>query len=500
MASNEEVRVRMAPSPTGPFHVGGARTALFNWLFARHYGGAFVLRIEDTDVVRSKPEFVEDIVRSLRWLGLDWDEGPEIGGPNGPYFQMERLHTYQTAIVKLLASGAAYYCYCTPEELEAERERAKAAKIAYRYSRRCRALTTKQRAALANEGRRPVVRFTMPTDGTVAFDDLIRGHISFSNAELDDLVLVKSDGIPTYNFAVVVDDTTMEITHVIRGEDHISNTPKQIHIFRSLGYELPRFGHLPMILGPDRSKLSKRHGAASITEYAEMGFLPEALVNYLALLGWSFDDKREIFTKEELVRLFTIERVGKTGAIFNIDKLDWMNGYYIRQLDLNNLTERVLPFLRRAGLVEQEELSVERFAYAKSVVALIQERLKRLAEAPELTSFFFQDEITYDPSQLVGKGLTPAEARAALVEARSRMAAVPEFDTPGLEHTMRELAEDLAMKTGQLFGSLRVAVTGRTVSPPLFETMAVLGRDRSLARVDEAIALLESLVSGSAAS
>lgn len=500
MTPDKKVRVRMAPSPTGLFHVGGARTALFNWLFAHHHNGVFVLRIEDTDIVRSKPEYVKDILDSLRWLGLDWDEGPEVGGPYGPYFQMQRLHTYRLAAEKLLATGAAYYCYCTPEELEAERERAKAAKIAYRYSRRCRALTAEQRAAFEAHGRKSAIRFAMPSAGTVAFDDLIRGHISFSNAELDDLIIVKSDGIPTYNFAVVVDDTTMEITHVIRGEDHISNTPKQIHIFTALGYAIPQFAHLPMILGPDRSKLSKRHGAASITEYAEMGYLPEALVNYLALLGWSYDDRREIFTKDELVKLFSIERVGKTGAIFNIEKLDWMNGYYIRQLDLNDLTNRLLPFLRKAAIITQEELSIEQFEYVKSVAALIQERLKRLGEAPELVDFFFRERLDYDATLLISKGLTPSETRAALVETRARIVAISPFDAPSLEHTMRELAEDLAMKTGQLFGALRVAVTGRTVAPPLFQTMAVLGRERTLARIDQAIELLDQIIAQQAAS
>ncbi len=500
MTYDRKVRVRMAPSPTGLFHVGSARTALFNWLFARHHGGTFVLRIEDTDVVRSKPEYVLDIMESLRWLGLDWDEGPEVGGPYGPYFQMQRLDTYRSAADKLLAMGAAYYCYCTPEELEVERERARAEKTAYRYSRRCRALTPEQRAAFEAQGRRPVIRFAMPSEGTVAFDDLIRGPISFANSELDDLVIVKSDGIPTYNFAVVVDDTTMEITHVIRGEDHISNTPKQIHIFKALGYSIPQFAHLPMILGPDRSKLSKRHGAASITEYAEMGFLPEALDNYLALLGWSYDDKQEIFTKDELVKYFSIERVGKTGAIFNIEKLDWMNGYYIRQLALDDLTDRVLPFLRKAGLVPQEPLSLEQFEYVKSVTALIQERLKRLAEMPDLTDFFFREEIEYDPALLVSKGLTPAETKAAIIEARTRIVGVAQFDVPSLEHTMRELAEDLAMKTGQLFGALRVAITGRTVAPPLFQTMVVLGRERTVTRVDKAISQLDQVLAKQAAS
>lgn len=491
MSVDGKVRVRMAPSPTGLFHVGSARTALFNWLFARHHGGVFVLRIEDTDLVRSKPEFVQNILESLRWLGLDWDEGPEVDGPYGPYFQMQRLDTYRAAVEKLLAAGTAYHCYCTPEELEADRERARLAKIAYRYSRRCRTLLPEQRSAFEADGRKPVIRFAMPSEGSVDFDDLIRGHISFANSELDDLVIVKSDGIPTYNFAVVIDDVTMAITHVIRGEDHISNTPKQIHIFKALGYSIPEFGHLPMILGPDRSRLSKRHGAASIAEYAEMGYLPEALVNYLALLGWSFDDKTELFTKEELIRHFSIERVGKTGAIFNIEKLDWMNGHYIRQLDLDDLTRRVLPFLREAGLVAAEQLPSDQFEYVKAVVGLLQERLKRLGEAPELSEFFFQEPSEYDAALLVSKGLTPAQTRVALTEAKGRILSLRQFGVSELEHTMRALAESLGMKTGQLFGALRVAITGRTVAPPLFQTMSILGRDKTIARIDRAIELLD---------
>lgn len=491
MSSIKTVRVRMAPSPTGPLHVGGARTALFNWLFARANKGVFVLRIEDTDRLRSTLEYEKNILDSLRWLGLTWDEGPEVGGAYGPYFQMQRLHTYSEATEKLLASGDAYHCYCTPEELEAEREAARRAKIAYRYSRRCRALTPEQRKEFEAQGRRSVVRFAMPLSGTVAFDDLIRGHIVFDNAELDDLVIVKSDGIPTYNFAAVVDDSTMRITHVIRGEDHISNTPKQIHIYHALGEDVPLFAHLPMILGPDRSKLSKRHGAASITEYADAGYLPEAMVNYLALLGWSYDEKREIFSKEELARWFSIERVGKTGAIFNIEKLDWMNGYYIRQLSLDDLYGRSLPFLHRAGLIA-ERPGADQEKYIRSVLALEQERLKRLGELPELTDFFFREDIHYDPPLLVSKGLTPTETHSAMAQAKERIEAVP-FEVAELEHALRELAEDLGMKTGQLFGALRVAVTGRTVAPPLFQTMYVLGKDRTLLRIEKALALLDHL-------
>ncbi len=497
MSLKETVRVRMAPSPTGPLHVGGARTALFNWLFARANNGVFVLRIEDTDQTRSTPEFERNILDSLHWLGLNWDEGPEVGGTYGPYYQMQRLSTYAKAVEKLLASGDAYYCYCTTQELQAEREAAQKSKVAYRYSRRCRQLTAEQRKDLEAQGSKPVVRFAMPSSGTVSFDDLIRGHIEFANEELDDLVIVKSDGIPTYNLAAVVDDSAMRISHVIRGEDHISNTPKQINIYRALKEPLPLFGHLPMLLGTDRSKLSKRHGAVSIMEYDIAGYLPEAMVNYLALLGWSFDDKREIFSKEELAKAFTLERVGKTGAIFNMEKLDWMNGVYIRQLSMGDLFQRSLPFLQRAGLVGPT-VSTEEGDYVRKVLVLLQERLKRLGELPELADFFFTEEISYDPNLLVSKGLTPSETLAALLQAKERIEAVAQFDVAEMEHSLRELAEDLGVKTGQLFGALRVAVTGRTVAPPLFQTMSVLDKDRSLRRISKAIDLLDQIVRSAA--
>ena len=490
MSNHRHVRVRMAPSPTGPLHVGGARTALFNWLFARHHGGVFVLRLEDTDVTRSTEENVQSILRSLSWLGLEWDEGPEIGGPYGPYFQMQRLDTYREALAKLLEGGAAYYCYCTPEELEAEREAARAAHEAYRYGRRCRYLTPEQRAAYEAEGRRPVVRFKMPVEGQTSFHDLIRGEITFENRELDDLVIVRSDGIPTYNFAVVVDDGTMLISHVIRGEDHIANTPKQIQIHHALGWPVPQFAHLPMILGPDRSKLSKRHGATSLTDYAEAGYLPEAMMNFLALLGWSYDDKQEIFTKQELIEYFQLERVGKTGAIFNVEKLDWMNGYYLRQMSIEDLAVRAVPFLQRAGLLPSDPLSEESYEHVRRVLTLVHERMKRLGEVPELTDFFFHEELTYDPALLVGKGMDAAQTRNALQAARQTVEGLKHFEAEALEAALRPLAAELGLKTGQLFGSLRVAVTGRTVAPPLFQTMAVLGQTLTLRRIEKAIQVL----------
>lgn len=493
MPSDKTVRVRMAPSPTGTLHVGGARTALFNWLFARHNNGTFVLRIEDTDQLRSKPEYLENILWSFRWLGLDWDEGPEVGGPYAPYFQMQRLETYRQAVDRLLAENKAYYCYCSPEELEAARAEARAAKKPFRYRGRCRLLTPEQRAVYLGQERLPVVRFATPMEGVTSFDDMIHGPISINNSELDDFVIMKSDGVPTYNLAVVMDDSSMHITHVIRADEHIANTPKQLLLYQALGLEPPRFAHVPLVLGMDRAKLSKRYGASSVSDFARLGYLPEALINYLALLGWSYDDKRELFSKEELVRYFTLERVGKTGGAFNMEKLDWMNGYYIRQLSVDDLIDRGVPFLREAGIIPAGALTPDLRDYLMAIMPLVQERLKRLAELPELIDFFFVDELEYDAKMLVPKGLDAPTTLAAIVRARDVLASLPEFDDAVMDATLRHLADDLKLKTGQLFGALRVAVTGRTVAPPLFQTMVVLGRQRTMTRIEKAINKLSAL-------
>ena len=487
MSPNKTVRVRMAPSPTGALHVGGARTALFNWLFARHNKGTFVLRIEDTDQLRSKPEYLDNILWSFRWLGLDWDEGPEVGGPYAPYFQMQRLETYRAATEKLLAEGKAYYCYCTPEELEAMRAEARAAKQPFRYRGRCRQIPREQQPVFLGQERLPVVRFATPLEGVTTFDDIIHGPISVNNSELDDFVIMKSDGIPTYNLAVVIDDASMKITHVIRADEHIANTPKQLLLYQALGLKPPKFAHVPLVLGMDRAKLSKRYGASSVSDFARLGYLPEALINYLALLGWSYDDKREIFSKEELVRYFSLDRVGKTGGAFDMEKLNWMNGYYIRQLSVPDLLERSLSFLQESGLIPAGPLAPELRDYLEAILPLVQERLKRLAELPGLIDFFLTDDLEYDAALLVQKGMDVSGTLSALTRARDLLAALPSFDVSVMDAEMRRLAEELNLKTGQLFGALRVAVTGRTVAPPLFQTMAVLGRQRTLKRIDEAI-------------
>jgi len=477
---SKTVRVRFAPSPTGYLHVGGARTALYNWLFARHHQGAFVLRIEDTDQVRSTEESVGGILDSLRWLGLDWDEGPEVGGDLGPYFQMQRLHFYRAATERLLEEGKAYLCYCTPEELRERRKEAMARGETPAYDRRCRDLSPRERATLEAQGRKPALRFAMPLEGETVVHDLVRGEVHFANQQLDDLIIMRADGFPTYNFAVVVDDILMQITHVIRADEHLANTPRQIRVYEALGHTPPQFAHVSMILGLDRTKLSKRHGATSVSEYRDAGYLPEAMVNFLALLGWAYDDKRELFTREELIEHFSLEKVNPAPSVFSDEKLDWMNGIYIRQLEPDDLARRLLPFLKKAGLEADMET-------VRRLVPLIQERMKVLSDGVELVDFFFKEEIAYDPKLLMGKKMTAQESLEALKVTRERLEKLPLFNEESLEKALRRLADDLSLTAGQLFSITRIAVTGKKVAPPLFGTLAVLGRERALRRIELAL-------------
>jgi glutamyl-tRNA synthetase len=489
----EQVRVRFAPSPTGYPHVGNIRTALFNWLFARHCGGKFIVRIEDTDVARRVEGVVEAILNSLRWLGMEWDEGPEVGGEYGPYFQSQRLELYREAAGRLVAQGGAYYCYCSPQRLEEMRAEQTKRKQPPGYDRRCRDLSAEERAQEEAAGVTPVVRFRMPLEGHTEVSDIIRDNLVFENSKLDDFVLLKSDGYPTYHLANVVDDHLMKISHVLRAEEWLSSLPRHKRLYQALGYEMPRLAHLPMILGPDRSKLSKRHGAVSITEYREQGYLPEVMVNFLALLGWSLDDKTEIFSPPELVKYFSLERVSQTAAIFNQDKLNWMDGLYIRNLSLEDFTRRSLPFLDKKLPAEvKRPLSTE---YVSQIMPLVQERAKTLAEVTELTEFFFAAGLSYDPGLLIGKNMSRDSAMKALEVGQQRLNRLETFDEDSLEGVLRPLAEELGLKTGQLFGALRVAVTGRTAAPPLFQTMAVLGKERCLERIETALGKLRGLPS-----
>ncbi len=487
--NDKPVRVRIAPSPTGYFHVGSARTALFNWLFARHHGGQFIVRVEDTDRSRYNPEAVPDMVASLRWLGLDWDEGPEVGGDYGPYYQSERLELYHRYAQQLIDQGQAYRCYCSAERLAALREEQRANKQDVGYDRHCRNLTEQQRAEFEAQGITPVVRLKAPLEGQTTFQDALYGAITVENSTLDDLVLLKSDGFPTYHLGVVVDDHSMQISHIMRGDEWLPSTPKHVLLYEAFGWELPVYAHLPLILAPDgKGKLSKRHGGVEIRTFRQEGYLPEAMVNYLARVGWSYDDKTEILNRDELIRHFDLSGINNSPARFSYERLEWMNAYYIRQLDGDDLAQRLVPFLAEAGV----EVTA---ADLRPIVPLIQERIKSLRDVVELTDFIFQDELAVDPGLLVGKKMTAAESLHALRQVQQTLKGVRTFDPETLEPPLRELTTALNLKAGQLFGILRVAVTGKQVAPPLFETMEVLGRDTCLARIDRAIDALAGLES-----
>ncbi len=469
------VRVRFPPSPTGHLHVGGARTALFNWLFARHAGGAFLLRIEDTDRSRSTDESIRQILEAMSWLGLTWDpEGPEDDGTYRGYFrQTSRLDVYRAHADRLLAEGKAYRCYCPPDELEARRRAAQARGETFRYDGRCR-------AAPFRPGVPAALRLRIPDAGTTVVEDVMHGAVSFDQATLDDWILVRSDGTPTYNFAVVVDDVTMKITHVIRGNDHLSNTPKQVLCYDALGYPRPVFAHIPMILGADRSRLSKRHGAPSVLVFRDEGFLAEAMVNYLARLGWAHGDQ-EVFSRDELVRLFDLAHVGAAGAVFDRTKLEWLNGHWLRALDPLDLAARWRPFLEQAGIPAAGDDA--RLAH---VAVTLRERAKTLSDMAEQARFYFVPPAAYDP-QAAGKLFTPA-ARPRLEQLLRRLQALEPWDETALEGALRQLAAELGVKLVDLAQPVRLALTGRTESPPLFSIMALLGREGTLARLRAALA------------
>lgn len=394
---NKKIRVRFAPSPTGMLHIGGARTALFNWLYARHYNGTFVLRIEDTDQVRSTEEAVNVILEGMKWLGLDWDEGPGKGGEYSPYYQMQRLHLYQKYAKQLLKDKKAYYCYCTREELAESREKQSKENKSLKYDRRCLNLSEEDKKRYEAEGRKPVIRLKIPNK-KIAFNDLLRGEVTFDGGLLSDFVIMKSDGIPTYNYAVVIDDALMKITDVMRGDDHISNTPKQIVIYEALGFDVPKFAHIPMIMGEDHAKLSKRHGAASVMEYRKMGYIPEALVNYIAHLGWSSGSNREIFSVEEIAKEFTLDKISKHAAVFSMEKLNWFNSEYLKKTPIDFLTKMLLPFLKEANYIENEEnLSPAKNDYIKEVLKLMQGRIKNFSQFIDYADYFFVDKINIEP-------------------------------------------------------------------------------------------------------
>jgi glutamyl-tRNA synthetase len=491
-------RVRIAPSPTGPLHIGTARTALFNYLYARHVGGTFVLRMEDTDAARSTEAYERDILEGLHTLGLDWDEGPDPGGgsdrgPYGPYRQMQRLERYATASAGLLARDLAYPCYCTPAELDADRKAQEAAHQPPRYVGRCANLTPEERAARVAEGRAAAIRFRV-TPGVVAFEDLVRGEVEIDAINLGgDFVIVRSDGSPLYHFTVVVDDAAMEISHVIRGEDHLSNTPKHILLFRALGHDIPQFAHLPLILNADRTKMSKRKSQTAVDDYLAEGFIREALINYLALLGWSTGTEEEILSLEELVARFDLAHVQKGGAVFDRERLEWLNGQWIRRLEPEDLIERLQPFLEAdlaAGRIDRLPTAEE----LRALLPIVQERLPRLGAIGDLVGFLWIDHLEPDPALLVPKRWDAATTLEGLRAARETIVSAVgpvTFEADELEPPLRALAEARGWKAGDLFMAIRVAVTGRTATPPLFDSLVALGRERVLARLDAAIAALD---------
>ena len=472
-----KLRVRFAPSPTGPLHIGGARSALFNYLLAKKNGGDFIVRIEDTDRDRSTPESEENIKESLRWLGIQWNEGIDIGGPYAPYRQMERLETYRAAAEKLIAEGKAYYCYCSEEEIEAERAAQQEKGETPHYSGRCRDLTPEERSALEAQGRKPVVRFRVPAGEKIYIPDMVRGDVYFESDGVGDFVIMKSDGIPTYNFAVVIDDYTMEITHVIRGEEHLSNTPRQILLYEALGYPTPKFAHISLILGKDRSKMSKRHGSVSVVNYREQGFLPDALVNFLALLGWAPEKEEEIFTLEQLVEEFSLERVSKSPAVFDMDKLRWLNGQYLRKLPVEGIAQGILPHLAPEWQQAPERLQLlaqtmtnhlNCFADIKGLMPLIE------GELPE------RDE----QAQEVMAGEQVPAVLTAMAEKIKEMEA---FTPDNIRAGIKKLCKETGYKGAAVYMPIRVAVTGECHGPDIDKIMALMGEEKVLARLEKAL-------------
>ena len=477
----KEVRVRFAPSPTGDLHVGNIRTARFDWAYARHTGGTFIFRIEDTDRERVTDEYIQAAIDTLKWLGLTWDEGPEVGGPNGPYLQSQRLDLYATWAAKFLEQKDAYKCYCSADELEAVREAQRAANQAPGYNGNCRELSADQIAKFEAEGRKPVIRMRMP-DGGTTFTDLIRGEVSFDHNFVPDFVLVRGDGSPLYTLAVAVDDVLMKVTHVLRGEDLLSSTPRQIRVYQAMGVkpeDYPVFAHLPFVMGQDNTKLSKRNGEVSIAWYRQAGYLPEAICNYLALLGWSPGDDLENISMKELTELFTVERVHSSPARFDMKKLEAINGDKIRALTIDEFMTWALPFLTQAGVISG---TPEELALVKQALPIIQERITTLAEIPPMLKFLFVKEFAVDADSL--PKISDSQSKEVLKVSYEQLQSLGDWTHESIEGVLRAaLIDGMALKPRIAFGAVRIAVTGSHISPPLFESMQLLGRDKSLARI-----------------
>ena len=485
--ADKKVRVRFAPSPTGDLHVGNIRTALFDWAYARHTGGTFIFRIEDTDTTRVTDEYIAAAIDTLRWLGLQWDEGPEVGGEYGPYQQSKRLDIYAHWAQKFLDQKDAYYCFCTAEELEARREAQRAANVAPGYDGQCRSLSEDHIAAFRSEGRQSVIRMRMP-DGQTTFVDQIRGEVSFDHKFVPDFVLVRGDGSPLYTLAVAVDDVLMKVTHVLRGEDLLSSTPRQIRVYQAMGLkdeEFPVFAHLPFVMGQDNTKLSKRNGEVSVNWYREAGFLPEAICNYLALLGWSPGEDRENVTMQELTELFTVERVHSSPAKFDMKKLEAINGDKIRALTLDEFLSWALPFLKKADVIEGSE---EEIALVKAALPIIQERIAKLSEIPAMLKFLFVKDFAVEPDSIAK--ISDDASKAVLARSLGELVPVEDWTHSAIEAVLRSsLIEEMGLKPRVAFGSVRIAITGSTISPPLFESMELLGKAACLERISSALAL-----------
>lgn len=489
------VRVRYAPSPTGLQHIGGVRTAIFNYLFARSSGGKFILRIEDTDQQRFEEAALEDLYSTLEWLGIDWDEGPKKGGDYGPYVQSQRFDIYQEYAKKLVDDGRAYYCYCSAERLDAVRKQQQESKSKYQgYDRHCRNLTEEQRREYEKEGIRPVIRLKVPLEGKTSFEDVLMGTITRKNTDISpDPVLLKSDGYPTYHLANVIDDHMMGITHIMRAQEWIPSGPLHILLYEAFGWEPPIYCHLPMVMGKDGQKLSKRHGSTAVRDFRDQGYLPEAILNYISLLGWSFDDKTEFFTKAELEKIFSLEKINKAPGVFDYKKLMWFNGQYIRMTDDQKLADLLVPYLEEDRIISTPP-SVDQQKIISEMIPLIKERLKLLSDVVEMTRFLFCEIETPATEDLIPKKLDANKTLEVLTQARDLIGGLDEKDDETLEQEFRETSEQLEVKLGAMLSPVRSAVTGSSVSPPLFGSLRLLGRDTSLDRIDRAIQQIQEEV------
>lgn len=486
----EQMRVRFAPSPTGPFHIGGARSALFNWLLARKLGGVFVLRVEDTDLERSSKESEDNIKEALRWLGMDWDEGVDIGGNYGPYRQTERLAIYKKYTEQLLASGQAYYCYCTDEELEAQRQALIAKSQMPRYLSNCRKLTEEQTAEFVKEGRKPTVRFRVPENKQIVVEDFVRGNVTFDSNGIGDYVIVKSDGVPTYNYAVAIDDALMNITHVIRAEEHLSNTPRQILVYEALGFPIPKFGHISLILGKDRSKMSKRHGATSVEQYRQLGYLPAGLNNFLALLGWSPAGEEEIFSLEELIESFNTENLAKNPAVFDVDKLNWINQHYMRKLSDEELLKMAIPHLVSAKLITEDAID-SHMEWLTKVVATAKEHISYAAQIPEYVELYFHDEFDFENDE--AKNVLCEETVPTVINLfTEKLNELEVVDEKSVQTALKSTLKESKLGGKKVYMPIRVALTGNMHGPELTQIIPLLGVKRTIARIEKSISKLSN--------